>query len=123
MSDLVSYLNTTCSTGSWSGRVWLDIEGKQYWVSSTENKNWYQELVDSCAANGIRCGVYSSSSQWEEIFGSISYTYGSDMPLWYAHYDGSPSFSDFSAFGGWKKPYAKQVLALFHFPLICTCEL
>ena len=26
----------------------------------------------------------------------------------YAHYDGNPSFSDFSAFGGWGKPNIKQ---------------
>ena len=29
-------------------------------------------------------------------------------PLWYAHYDNKPSFSDFSSFGGWTTPYAKQ---------------
>lgn len=26
----------------------------------------------------------------------------------YAHYDNNPSFSDFSSFGGWKSPHAKQ---------------
>ncbi|CAN0174075.1 unnamed protein product, partial [Ectocarpus fasciculatus] len=108
LSSLVSYLNTTCDSGVWSGRVWLDIEGEQYWMSSSSNQKWYEELVDSCSSNGIRCGVYSSSSQWESIFGSKSYSYGADMPLWYAHYDNSPSFSDYSSFGGWSEPYAKQ---------------
>jgi hypothetical protein len=28
--------------------------------------------------------------------------------LWYAHYDGSAAFTDFSAFGGWTKPTMKQ---------------
>jgi len=28
--------------------------------------------------------------------------------LWYAHYDGNPSFSDFSPFGGWNHPNMKQ---------------
>lgn len=28
--------------------------------------------------------------------------------LWYAHYDNSASFSDFSPFGGWTKPAIKQ---------------
>ena len=28
--------------------------------------------------------------------------------LWYAHYDGIPSFSDFSPFGPFKSPFAKQ---------------
>ncbi len=26
----------------------------------------------------------------------------------YAHYDNNPTFSDFSPFGGWATPYAKQ---------------
>jgi hypothetical protein len=30
-------------------------------------------------------------------------------PLWYAHYDNLPAFTDFASFGGWKTPYAKQV--------------
>jgi hypothetical protein len=34
--------------------------------------------------------------------------YGSELPLWYAHYDNIASFNDFTAFGGWSTPYAKQ---------------
>lgn len=33
---------------------------------------------------------------------------GMGLPLWYAHYDNSPSFSDFAAFGGWTAPNIKQ---------------
>lgn len=66
-----------------------------------------QSLKDACVAKA-KCGVYSSSSQWSAIFGSTSYSYGSNLPLWYAHYDNSASFSDFKAFGGWTSPHAKQ---------------
>ena len=52
-------------------------------------------------------GVYASESQWSAIMGS-SYTGGSGHQLWYPHYDGSPSFSDFRGFGGWTKPSIKQ---------------
>lgn len=108
MSELVSHLNGNCKS-QWSGRVWLDIEGTQYWTSSTtSNQNWYKALRDSCKTYGVRCGVYSSKSQWSAIFGSTSFVYGNDLPLWYAHYDNSPSFSDFAAFGGWTTPHAKQ---------------
>jgi hypothetical protein len=31
-----------------------------------------------------------------------------ELPLWYAHYDGVLSFSDFKPFGGWQKPAIKQ---------------
>ena len=27
--------------------------------------------------------------------------------LWYPHYDGKPSFEDFTPFGGWTKPAMK----------------
>ncbi len=29
-----------------------------------------------------------------------------DVPLWYAHYDNNPSFSDFTPFADWTKPVA-----------------
>jgi len=108
VQTLVNYLNTNCKS-SWDGRVWLDIEGSQYWLGSTSsNKNWYQQLVDACNQYAPSCGVYTSSSQWQEIFGSTSYSYGSNLPLWYPHYDNNPSFSDFKAFAGWTTPYMKQ---------------
>jgi GH25 family lysozyme M1 (1,4-beta-N-acetylmuramidase) len=109
VSQLTSYLNSNCKS-QWSGRIWLDIEGSQYWTGSTSsNQAWYKQLKDACKSSGARCGVYSSASQWSAIFGSTSWSYGSgDLPLWYAHYDNNPSFSDFSAFGGWSVPYVKQ---------------
>jgi GH25 family lysozyme M1 (1,4-beta-N-acetylmuramidase) len=110
MKELVQYLQTNCPN-AWSGRIWLDIEGSQYWLGSySSNKVWYQNLVDSCSTYGVKCGVYSSQSQWQSIFGSTTYSYGSNLPMWYAHYDGVASFSDYPnyKFGGWSSPYAKQ---------------
>lgn len=108
LGELVDFLSSNCKS-TWSGRIWLDIEGSQYWLgSSTSNRNWYQDLVDSCKTHGVSCGVYSSSSQWQAIFGSLDYAYGSYLPLWYAHYDNNPSFSDFSSFGNWHTPHVKQ---------------
>lgn len=107
VSELVSYLTSNCKT-AWSGRIWLDIEGTQYWMSSTSsNQAWYQQLQDACSSSGARCGVYTSANSWNGIFGS-SFTYGSKLALWYAHYDNNPSFSDFASFGGWASPHAKQ---------------
>lgn len=107
MKELLNYMNGCKS--EWSGRVWLDIEGTQYWLGSTDkNRAWYQDLVAACDDNGVTCGVYASSSQWSAIFGSTSYCYGSELPLWYAHYDNNPSFSDYKEFGCWKNPHVKQ---------------
>ncbi len=42
LSDLVTHLNSNCKS-VWSGRVWLDIEGTQYWLgTSTKNQDWYK---------------------------------------------------------------------------------
>lgn len=108
VQELMSHLNANCKS-SFTGRVWLDIEGTQYWKSDTSaNRVWYQSLVDACKKYAPSCGIYTSKVQWQGIMGSTSYEYGSNLPLWYAHYDGKPNFSDFVAFGGWTTPYAKQ---------------
>lgn len=108
LQALVNYINSNCKS-AFNGRIWLDIEGSQYWLgSSSSNKSWYQNLVDACKTLGVTCGVYTNKTQWSDIFSSTSYSYGSDLPLWYAHYDNSQSFSDFSSFGGWTQPHAKQ---------------
>jgi hypothetical protein len=38
------------------------------------------------------------------------FTKGSLSPLWYAHYDNNPSFSDFEEFAGWSRPAIKQFM-------------
>lgn len=46
MNELVTYLNSNCKS-YFSGRVWLDIEGTQYWSSSTStNKAWFEVRCD-----------------------------------------------------------------------------
>lgn len=104
VSSLVSNLQ---SHGARFGMLWLDIEGSQYWLGSyTSNRAFFEGLVSEAKNQGLTIGVYSSSSQWSSIMGS--YTGGADFPLWYAHYDGQPSFGDFQAFGGWSYPAIKQ---------------
>jgi len=111
VKNTVSYLNNNCAA-SWGNTLWLYIEGPQYWSTSVStNQVFFQGLLDQCDALGVVCGVYSSQSQWNPIFGS-SYTYAAGLgkSLWYAHYESpaQPNFNDFVAFGGWVKPYAKQ---------------
>lgn len=48
---------------------------------------------------------------WISIFGGADKCNGlTGVPLWYAHYDHTPSFNDFASlpFGSWKTPFAKQ---------------
>mmetsp|Transcript_5589 Transcript_5589/g.13975 ORF Transcript_5589/g.13975 Transcript_5589/m.13975 type:complete len:229 (+) Transcript_5589:25-711(+) len=99
-------LNTT-STSATVGMLWMDIEGTQYWSSSSSsNVAFLTEMVNEAEARGYVVGIYSSQSQWDPIMGGS--TAFSQYPLWYAHYDYNPSFSDFSPFGGWSSPSIKQ---------------
>jgi len=103
--DELSSSNTT--VGAKYGMLWLDIEGTQYWSSSTSNNvAFLNDMVTEGKALGVSLGIYSSASQWSPIMGGS--TKFSSLPLWYAHYDNSASFSDFSPFGGWSKPAIKQ---------------
>lgn len=109
MTEFVSYISKNCKT-QFSGRLWLDVEGTQYWLGSTSaNQAFYKSMVDACKSQVGNCGIYCSQSQWNALFGS-SFVYGNTLPVWYAHYDGVASFDDWSThtFGGWKTPYAKQ---------------
>jgi hypothetical protein len=103
--ELASQYNTT--TGAKVGMLWFDIEGTQYWSSSaTNNVNFLSAMVTEAKNRGVSIGIYSSASQWNPIMGGS--TKFSSLPIWYAHYDGKASFSDWSNFGGWTKPAVKQ---------------
>ena len=110
LNSMVTYLKNNCAA-AWSTMIWLDIEGSQYWTGSyANNKTFYQNLVNACnSRTDVRCGIYSSYYQWESLFGTATgYCYDQSKQLWYAHYDGVRSFSDFVSFGCWTSPWAKQ---------------
>jgi hypothetical protein len=100
------------------GMLWFDIEGPgTYWSGDqSANANFFQQMVNEAEALGVKLGIYTSASQWIPIMGG--YTGGSAYPLWYAHYDGNPSFADFSPFGGWTRPAIKQYQGSTN---ICGC--
>ena len=104
-----SVANALRDCGIYDSTIWLDIEGQQYWLgNSNSNRSFYTGLVDACNSSGYSCGVYSSYYQWQNVMGTTDYSYGSDLPLWYAHYDDSPDMGDFQAFGGWYSASMKQ---------------
>ncbi len=101
-------MNYLQSNGVKWGTFWFDIEGPgQYWSNDQgANQQFFASMYNQGLNMGIAMGVYTSESQWVPIMGS--YTGGSKLPLWYADYDGTPTFNDFSAFGGWDHPSMKQ---------------
>jgi len=100
--------NRTESTlGATIGMLWIDVEGTQYWGSSTSsNTDFIAAIAQRGRDRGYNIGVYTSNSQWGPITGGS--TALSSYPLWYPHYDNNPSYSDWYNFGGWTKPSIKQ---------------
>jgi len=95
------------NVGATIGMLWLDVEGLDYWSwYPSNNVQFITEMVDEANARGVTIGFYSSSSQWDPITDDTSKF--SEYPIWYAHYDHSPDFDDYEAFGGWAAPAIKQ---------------
>jgi GH25 family lysozyme M1 (1,4-beta-N-acetylmuramidase) len=65
-----------------------------------------RDLVNQGEALGIKMGIYSSESQWGPITGNDESF--SNYPLWWAYYDGNPSWAGWSPFAGWSQPAIKQ---------------
>jgi GH25 family lysozyme M1 (1,4-beta-N-acetylmuramidase) len=89
------------------GVVWIDIEVYAWSSSLTANQNFITTMANQLKSLGQTVGIYSSYYNWQSIVG-LGWTGCSQYPLWYAHYDNNPSFSDFNPFGGWKTPAIKQ---------------
>eukprot|EP00461_Guttulinopsis_vulgaris_P001469 UN01469 len=91
-------------------RIWLDVEGANYWTGNqSTNRAKMDELLKAARASGHLIGIYSSYYQWEDIFGlSYKIDTGNNLILWYAHYDGVENCNSFKAFGGWSKATLKQ---------------
>lgn len=109
-NEAVDYLSTATY-----GTIWIDVETNTSpgcsWTSSTaaDNCNFIDQLVTHLEQRGKKVGIYASAHMWQSIMGSTSACQNfKNLPLWYAHYDSVQAFSDFSTFGGWTKPYAKQ---------------
>ncbi len=131
LSDLNSYLKANCPT-AWSGRIWLLLTNYEVWntpwhdVEYNKNRDIMNEYVDECAKQGLKCGVFSTSPQWFNMFGrqsatlSQDYSYPADkgLPLW--DYPGTKNDSfTFTSYGNWKTPYAQQQVAGNYYSQTC----
>lgn len=97
------------------GMVWIDIETNESpgcsWNGhdSASNCQFTADIINRIKYHGKNVGIYATAYMWQTIFGSRNACPSvASQQLWYAHYDGSASFSDFSPFGGWSKPTIKQ---------------
>jgi len=104
---LVNYLR---SNNVRFGMIWMDIEQcTGCWSANLgANCQWVATLGQTYRNLCITVGIYSSPYEWSATVGSGCNL--SSYPLWYAHYDGNPSFDDWNSvrFGGWGGPNVKQ---------------
>jgi len=97
------------------GTIWVDVETNPSsgcsWSGhdAASNCQFLTEIVNRIKSHEKTAGIYASYYMWQSIFGSHTACSSlSSHPLWYAHYDGKETFSDFQSFGGWTKPHMKQ---------------
>lgn len=94
--------------------VWIDVETNSSpncgWSKDVNfNCNFLKEMVAAVKNAGKQVGIYASHYMWISIMGSATNCPDfTNVPLWYAHYDHVPSFTDFQGFGNWKTPAVKQ---------------
>lgn len=92
-----------------AGILWYDIEPFKWSSDHDKNRDFIKEMIDTGVSLGLHAGVYSNWNSWSEIVGSDwDYAQQKGLPIWYPHYDGVRSFSDFKSFGGWGAPSIKQ---------------
>jgi len=90
--------------------LYFDIEEcppQQCWYSDpVANSEFLGAAVAGAQAAGASVGIYANWNTWPQLMGSNSSF--SNLPLWYAHWDGVQGFSDFIPFNGWTYPHMKQ---------------
>lgn len=92
-------------------RFWLYLQENPNvgcsWPSDHKaNCQYVKDMLSQLKYFQTPAGIQTSARFYREIFGSQGCDL-SQYPLIYTHNDSSPSFEDYSAFGGWSAPYGK----------------
>eukprot|EP01104_Vermistella_antarctica_P014598 TRINITY_DN4625_c0_g1_i1.p1 TRINITY_DN4625_c0_g1~~TRINITY_DN4625_c0_g1_i1.p1 ORF type:complete len:231 (+),score=15.85 TRINITY_DN4625_c0_g1_i1:92-784(+) len=109
--DMVTYLR---GNNSHFDTIWFDIESNpETKCDWRKDQSWnclfLQEMMSAAESLYTYYGLYASKREWAIIFGdSCNFTSGTKVPLWYPSYNIIPNFSDFTPFGGFSFPTAKQ---------------
>ena len=113
---------STLKAADFSGDIWLDVEGQQYWTDDCATNLESLEtlltlLVSATAVHQI--GVYASEHSWLDLMCGMYTPFSDLVNLWYPHYDNNYAFSDWhgyghiigyggTGYGGWHRPHMKQ---------------
>nr|QNJ46231.1 GH25 muramidase [Blackwellomyces cardinalis] len=93
-------------------RIWIDIETDKVcnafnW-GAEGNIQEAKKLIAAVRGTKRDFGIYTSATQWENIFGSRTVELAKDVPLWFAKFDNVETLELKTPFGGWTKADAKQ---------------
>jgi GH25 family lysozyme M1 (1,4-beta-N-acetylmuramidase) len=110
VDDLIKGVNVTLYD-----KIWIDVEinpspGCGWSSNGKSNCDFLNSILNRIAFHNKTAAIYASAYMWKTIFGSNNACpeVSAHHQLWYPHYDNLASFSDFKAFGGWKKSNIKQ---------------
>jgi len=99
--ECMSYLS---AHGASYGTLWIDVEpaAATGWSHDTAtNIQFIQELIDAVQAAGGSPGIYTGTSDWQQLTGDTDQF--SSVPLWWSSHD-----RDYTPFGGWNAPAMVQ---------------
>ncbi|MFQ5938209.1 MAG: GH25 family lysozyme, partial [Acidiferrobacterales bacterium] len=104
-------------------RLWLDVEKPRGNWSATQLIHKIEQGVSACGP--MPCGIYTRKVWWRDNVANTSAF--SNLPIWYAYYDGQSEFEDWygplfwyeGPFGGWSDPTGKQFDSDWTAPDLC----
>ncbi|KAI9268171.1 hypothetical protein BDA99DRAFT_505031 [Phascolomyces articulosus] len=94
--------------------LWLYVSTSDNWGSSPPEGNQatlndFKEALDAASSTTLwKWGIATSASDWKTITGPNDWELDNTVPLWYENHDGQPNFDEYTPFGGWETPFAKQ---------------
>jgi hypothetical protein len=113
-SQVDAAVSNLVNNGANFNMFWIDVEDTNtnaYWGTDQSASQTFMIDLLIEAVNQLgrpRVGIYSSKYMWQLIFGDSNWDCCSAYQLWFADYDGNPSLSGFSSFGGWQSATRKQ---------------
>lgn len=94
------------------GMLWLDVEQAPDGRGRAELEDLVADAADACG--DFPCGIYTGGWWWNEHMGDSEIV--TDLPLWFANYDGSPSMDTYASqrVGAWEAAWGKQYAGDLH---------